>query len=109
MTETWLSAIGDVAKTVTLASRGFDVKSFQRQSRYRGGGITTVSNYTLGSNITFKTKLDFTHTSFEVVLASITIYRNNTFFFLCTALHQADETTLLTLCFLNSCLTVLIS
>ena len=67
MTETWLSTLGDEAKSVKLAPSGFDVKSFQRQSRSRGGGIATVYKYTLGSNITFKTNLDFAHTSFEVV------------------------------------------
>ena len=55
MTETWLSAQGDEPKTVELAPSGFDVKSFQRQSRYRGGGIATVYKSTLDSNITFKT------------------------------------------------------
>ena len=42
MTETWLSAQGDEAKTVELAPSGFDVKSFPRQSRSCGGGIATV-------------------------------------------------------------------
>ena len=37
VSETWLSAQGDEAKTVELASSGFDVKSFPRQSRSRGG------------------------------------------------------------------------
>ena len=36
VTETWLSAQGDEAKTVELAPSGFDVKSFPRQSRSRG-------------------------------------------------------------------------
>ena len=57
VTETWLSAQGDVGKTVELAPSGFDVKSFPRQSRSRGGGIATVCKSTLGSNITFKTNL----------------------------------------------------
>ena len=69
VTETWPSAQGDEAKTVELAPSGFDVKSFPRQSRSRGGGIATVYKSTLGSNITFKTNFDLTHTSFEVVLA----------------------------------------
>ena len=56
--------------TVELAPSGFDVKSFPRQSRSRGGGIATVYKSTLGSNITFKANFDFTHTSFEVVQAS---------------------------------------
>ena len=42
VTETWLSAQGDEAKTAELATSGFDVKSFPRQSRSRGGGITAV-------------------------------------------------------------------
>ena len=53
MTETWLSAQGDEAKTSELAPSGFDVKSFPRQSRSRGGGIATVYKSTLGSSITF--------------------------------------------------------
>ena len=97
MTETWLSAQGDEAKTVELAPSGFDVKSFPRQSRSRGGGIATVYKSTLGSNITFKTNFDFTHTSFEVVQASITLQHNTLHFSVCTALHQTDETILLTM------------
>ena len=104
VTETWLSAQGDEAKTVELAPSGFDVKSFPRQSRSRGGGIATAYKSTLGSNITFKANFDLTHTSFEVVQAPITL-QHNTLHFFCTALHQTDETILLTLCLLNSCLT----
>ena len=98
VTETWLSAQSDEAKTVELASSGFDVKSFPRQSRPGGGGIAAVCKSTLGSNITFKTNIDFTHTSFEVVQASITLQQNTLHFSVCTALHQTDETILLTLC-----------
>ena len=81
MTETWLSAQSDEAKTVELAPSGFDVKSFPRQSRSHDGGIPTEYKYTLGSNITFKTNFDFTHTSFEVVQASITLQHNALHFF----------------------------
>ena len=81
VTETWLSAHGDEAKTAELAPSGFDVKSFTRQSRSRGGGIATVYKSTLGSSITFKTCFDFTHTSFEVVQASITLQHNTLHFF----------------------------
>ena len=81
-TETWLSPQGDEAKTAELAPSGFDVKSFPRQSRSRGGGIARVYKSTLGSNITFKTNFDFTHTSFEVVQASITLHHNTLHFFL---------------------------
>ena len=105
VTETWLSAQGYEAKTVELASSGFDLKSFPRQSRSRGGGFATVCKSTLGSNITFKTNFDFTHKSFEVVQASITIQHKTIYFSVCTALYQTDETILLTLCLLNSCLT----
>ena len=72
---------GDEAKTAELAPSGFDVKSFPRQSRSRGCGIATVYKSTLGSSITFKTSFDFTHTSFEVVQASITLQHNTLHFF----------------------------
>ena len=81
VTETWLSAQGDEAKTVESAPSGYDVKSFPRQSPSRGGGIATVYKSTFGSNITFKTNFDFTHTSFEVVQASITLQHNILHFF----------------------------
>ena len=57
------------------------MRSFARQSRSLGGGIATVCKSTLGSNITFKTNFDFTHTSFEVVQASITLQHNALHFF----------------------------
>ena len=82
VTETWLSAQGDEAKTVELDPSRFDVKSFPRQSRSRGGGIATVYKSNLGSNITCKTNFDFAHTSFEVVQASITL-QHNTLHFIC--------------------------
>ena len=82
VTETWLSAQGDEAKTVELAPSGFDVKSFPRQSRSRGGGIATEYKSTLSSNITLKTNFDFTHTSSEVVQASTTLRHNKLHFFL---------------------------
>ena len=81
VTETWLSAQGDEAKTVELAPSRSNVKSFPRQSRSRGGGIATVYKSTLGSNITFKTNIDFTHTPIEVVQASITLQHNALHFF----------------------------
>ena len=109
VTETLLSAQSDEAKTVELAPSGFDVKSFQRQTRSRGGKIATVYKSTLGYDITFKTNFDFTHTSFEVVQASITLQHNTLRFSVCTAFHQTDETILLTLCVLNSCLTFTIT
>ena len=79
MTETWLSAQGDEAKTVVLAPRGSDVKSFPRQSRSPGGGIATIYKSIFGSNITFKANFDFTHASFEVVQASITLQHTTLF------------------------------
>ena len=81
VTETWLSAQLDEAKKVELAPGGFDVNSFPRQSRSRGSGIATVCKSTFGSNITFKTNFDLTHTSFEVVQASITLQHNTLHFF----------------------------
>ena len=58
------------------------MKSFPSQSRFRGGEVATVYKSTLGSKITFKTNFDFTHTSFEVVQASIPL-QNNTLHFFC--------------------------
>ena len=72
MTETSLSAQGDEAKDVELAPIGFDMKSFPRQSRSRGGGIATVCKSTLGSNITFKTTL--------ILLTHRSTAQHNTFF-----------------------------
>ena len=57
------------------------MKSFPRQSRSRGGGIATVYKCTLGFNITFKTDFDFTHTSFEIVHASITLQHDTLHYF----------------------------
>ena len=68
VTETWLGVQGDDAKTFELAPNGFDVKLFPRQSRSRGGGFAIIYKSDLGSNITFKTNFDSTHTSFELVL-----------------------------------------
>ena len=45
VTETWLSAQGDEAKTVELAPSGFDMKSFPRQSRSRGGRIAIAYKF----------------------------------------------------------------
>ena len=69
-------------KTGELAPSGFDVKSFPRQRRSRGGENATAYKSTLGSNITFKTNFDFTHTLFEVVQESI-ILQHNTLHFFC--------------------------
>ena len=97
VTETWLSDQGDEVKTVELAPSVFDVKSFPRQSRSRGGGIATVYKSTLGSNITFKTNFDFTHTSFEVVQASITLQHNTLHFFCLYRPPPNRQTILLTM------------
>ena len=66
-------AQGDEAKIVELIPSGFGVKSFPRLSRSRDGGIATIYRSILGSTIIFKAYFDFTHTSFEVVQASITL------------------------------------
>ena len=108
VTERWLSAQGDKAKTTELAPSGSNVKSFPRQSQ-SGGGIATIYKSILCSNITFKTNFDLTHTLFEVVQASITLQHNTQLFFFCTALHPTNKTILLTLCLLNSYLTFLIT
>ena len=57
------------------------MKSFSRQSRSCGGGIAMIYESIFGSNITFKTYFDFTHTSFEEVHVSITLQHNTLQFF----------------------------
>ena len=57
------------------------MKSFPRQSQSCGSGFATTWKFTLGSNITFMTNFDFSHTSFEVVQASITLWHNTLHFF----------------------------
>ena len=94
VTETWLSTQGDEAKTVELAPSRIDVKSLPRQSRSRGCGIATICKSTLGSSIAIEANLDFAHTCRHQLIYSTTHY----IFSVCTALHQTDETILLTLC-----------
>ena len=77
VTETCFCAQGDEAKTVELAASDIIPTSI----RSRGGGIATICKSILGSNITFKTNFDFTHTSFEVMQASITLQHNTLHFF----------------------------
>ena len=90
MTKIWLSAQGDEAKTVELVPSGFDVKLFPRHSRSRGGGIATVYKSTFGSDITFESNIYFTHTSFEVVQASITL-QHSTLHFICLYRSQPNQ------------------
>ena len=73
------------------------MKSFPRQSRSRGGGIAAVCKSTLGSNITFKTNFDLTHTSLEVVQNQLFYSTTHYIFSVCTARHQTDETILMTM------------
>ena len=76
LTETWLSAKVDVAKSVQLAARGFDLKSFPRQWLSRDSRIATIYKWKFDYVITFKTNIDFTHTSFEVVQALMILLQN---------------------------------
>ena len=69
---------------------GLDVKSFPRQLRSRVGGIAAAYKSNLGSNITFKTNFDFTHTSLEVVQASITL-QHNTLHSFCLYRHPPNR------------------
>ena len=105
VTETWLSAQCDEAKTVELAPSGFDVKSFPRQSRSHGGGIATIYIYILGSNVTFKTNFDHTHTSHrhQSPQASITLQYNAQQFF-CLSRPPPNGRNMFTDCYLLFCL-----
>ena len=53
-----LTAHGDKVKIVELANSGLFVKSLIYQSPCCGGGIATMHNSNLGSNVTFKTNFD---------------------------------------------------
>ena len=52
VTETWLSARGDIAKIIELAPCGLDVRLFPRRSQSSGGGIAEACKCSFGSNIT---------------------------------------------------------
>ena len=87
-TNAFISRLGHLAASISGERREAE---FLRQrlslATVRGNaqsvtGIATVYKSTLGSNITFKTNFDFTHTSFDVVQASITLQHNPLHFFL---------------------------
>ena len=80
MTETWLSAHSDEAKTVELSLCGFDVKSFPRQSRARGGGIATIYKSILGSNVPFNFFLLYSHIVRNSVGFNYSTAHHTTFF-----------------------------
>ena len=71
ITETWLNHRGDEANIAELAPSGYSARSFPRLSR--GGGIAVVFRDTLSTNLTFKTKFDFDHSSFELIQVSVTL------------------------------------
>ena len=73
VSETWLSAQGDKAKIFELSQSGLLTISLPRQSRLRVSGIAAMYKSNRGCNITHKTNLDSTHTSFEVVQALISL------------------------------------
>ena len=71
ITETWLNPRGDEAKIAELAPSGYSARSFPRRSR--GGGLAVIFRDTLSTNLTFKTKFDFDHSSFELIQVSVTL------------------------------------
>ena len=66
--ETWFNPKGDECKIASLATSGFSVKSFPRNSR--GGGIAVIFKDYLSNYLSFKTQFDFRHRTFELVLTS---------------------------------------
>ena len=66
VTETWISVHSDDMKTDELVPNELDMKSFQRQSRSRGGGIATICKSDLDSIFTFNTIFDLTHTPIKL-------------------------------------------
>ena len=71
ITETWLNPRGDEAKIADLAPSGYSARSFPRRSH--GGGLAVIFRDTLATNLTFKTKFNFDHTSFELIQVSVTL------------------------------------
>ena len=71
ITETWLNPRGDEAKIAEFAPSGYSARSFPRRSR--GGGLAVIFRDTLATNLTYKTKFDFDHTSFELIQVSVTL------------------------------------
>ena len=80
ITETWLNHRGDEAKIAELAPSGYSAHSFPRRSR--GGGLAVIFRDTLSTNLTFKTKFDFDHSSFELIQVSVTL-QTSALHFLC--------------------------
>ena len=78
ITETWLNHRDDEAKIAELAPSGYSARSFPRRSR--GGGLAVVFRDTLSTNLTFKTKFDFDHSSFELIQVSVTLQTSDLHF-----------------------------
>ena len=79
ITETWLSSSGDEARCIDLAPCGYDVKSFPRLSR--GGGLAVVARNTISLSLEFTSSFTFDHSSFELVMVTLSLSNRSTHFF----------------------------
>ena len=78
--ETQLSAHDDDTQKQLNLFSSFDMKSSKCHSRYSGGGMALIYNCIIGSNITYITAIDLSHTLFEVVQTAMNQQYNTTFF-----------------------------
>ena len=79
ITESWLRESGDEAKLCDLSPAGYSIRSFPRLSR--GGGIAVLAKKNTFNCLTFSTILDFDHSSFELVQATLTLQKRSVQFF----------------------------
>ena len=71
ITASWLREGGDEAKLCGLSPAGYSIRSFPRLSR--GGGIAVLAKKNTFNCLTFSTILDFDHSSFELVQATLVL------------------------------------
>ena len=68
LTETRLRPFDDQIKCADLTPSDYTINSFARNSR--GGGIAVLVKNSVAHQITYKSKLTYNHTSFELVHAT---------------------------------------
>ena len=79
LTETWLNSSGDEARCIDLAPCGYDVRSFPRLTR--GGGLAIVARKTIFQSLKFTSSFTFDHSSFELVMVTLSLSHRSTNFF----------------------------
>ena len=67
----FMPGIGTTNAIFEVQICGYSARYFPRRSH--GGGLAVIFRGTLATNLTFKTKFDFDHTSFELIQVSVTL------------------------------------